>query len=617
MNNLKPTRLLLSNVYSYENTFKAIILDIILFTGLVILLGSCRPVVRNDRQGIVLAHQKEVFCRIVSGPEDQIAAKSLQDFLFKNFSIEVGIVDPGASDHGVGKCEILLGSAATNPYLNRIASRHHIRIDPEDLTADGYVVQTLRDQEVDFVLVAGGGKRGVFYAVGELKNYLIRQAIDSVVVVPSSVREIPTLKYRWLWTWDWRMEWGGVEPGGAKMGGGGAYRKNPDSFLADYKACIDYMSENGLNGLIIWGFIRDSHGGVTASQELCRYAEERGVRILPGVGTSGYGGYVFEGDHPYNVHTWLEKHPELRTVNKNGSIGEKGVDGLSDHLCPSKKANLKWLDEGAKWLFDNFEIGGVNLEMGDFFVCYCDECKRARAAIKSDEPEYYKDMAISHGRTLRTMHKLAPDAWLSYATYTGFTREMMTKPPKFIEMIPPYAICQWTLTHMLDSAHIPNSMDPASSKGWPEDVKPMTQHSVGYLHWANKSTRTGHDFYSERLRKASRLSYHAGLEGLVLYGELPDSQLNMKLNYLAFREYCFHPNLSRKHFIEKRLAPLYGKGVTERLEEIIELVRTEKQRNSDSIEKALEIAQSTLEEVPVRYRSHWQDLYTFLKSFKQ
>ena len=63
------------------------------------------------------------------------------------------------------------------------------------------------------------------------------------------------------------------------------------------------MAEYGLNGLIIWGFIRDSHGGVAASRELCRYAAERGVRVLPGVGTSGYAGYVFEGNHRYNAHT--------------------------------------------------------------------------------------------------------------------------------------------------------------------------------------------------------------------------------------------------------------------------------------------------------------------------
>ena len=140
------------------------------------------------------------------------------------------------------------------------------------------------------------------------------------------------------------------------------------------------------------------------------------------MGTSGYAGYFYEGKHPFNVDTWLAEHPELRAIDKNGK--PRGA------LCPSNKANQDWLDRGAEWLFKTFQIGGVNLEMGDFFVCYCDDCKRARADIPSDEPDYYKDMAISHMVTLSTMRRLAPKAWLSYATYTGYTAEMTETPPK-------------------------------------------------------------------------------------------------------------------------------------------------------------------------------------------
>ena len=57
-------------------------------------------------------------------------------------------------------------------------------------------------------------------------------------------------------------------------------------------------------------------------------------------------------------------------------------------------------------------------------------------------------MAISHMVTLQTMRRLAPDAWLSYATYTGYTADMVRTPPKFLSMIPNDAICQWTLTQM-------------------------------------------------------------------------------------------------------------------------------------------------------------------------
>ena len=154
----------------------------------------------------------------------------------------------------------------------------------------------------------------------------------------------------------------------------------------------------------------------------------------------GYAGYYYEGKNEFNADTWLARHPELRAVERNGKPHAAP--------CPSKKANQDWLDRGAQWLFDEFQVGGANLEMGDFFVCYCGDCKRARAAIQSNEPDYYKDMAISHMITLKTMRQLRPEAWLSYATYTGYTAAMMTSPPKFLAMIPDDALCQWTLTGM-------------------------------------------------------------------------------------------------------------------------------------------------------------------------
>ena len=400
------------------------------------------------------------------------------------------------------------------------------------------------------------------------------------------------------------MEWGDTEPGGAKMGSGGPYRKKPRSYLTDYKACIDYMSENGINGLIIWGFVRDSHGGVAASQELCRYAADRGVQVLPGVGTSGYSGYVFEGKHKYNAQTWIKQHPDLQAIGKKGKF--------RNIPCPSKKANQEWLDDGAKWLFENFSIGGVNLEMGDFFVCHCDDCKKVRSAIKSDEPDYYKDMAISHRVTLMTMRKLAPDAWLSYATYTGFNKFMMTNPPKFIEMIPSDAICQWTVTRMLGKARF----DVIEEEKWPANLKPMTKHSIGYIHWGCKSTRDEHDFYVKGMLIAAEKSHQAGLEGLGIYGELPISRPNMRINYLAFREFCFHPDLSLQEFTAKRLAPLYGKDFTDELWQIIELAGNKKTRKSgDNVNKALIIAQSVLEKAPPQEREQWQAMVFYLQSF--
>jgi len=343
---------------------------------------------------------------------------------------------------------------------------------------------------------------------------------------------------RYLWTWDNRMDW--VNPGKAvSIMGGGPYTKAPADFLADYKALVDYLhGHTSFNAIIIWGFLRDAHGGVKASQELCEYARARGIRIIPGVGTSGYEGYYYEGNHRYNITTWLREHPELRAVNAKGQP--------HNALCPTKPANIQWLNDGCRWLFATFQIGGVNFEIGDFFVCYCDDCKAARARIPGDIPDYYKDMALSTAPVARLAHELAPDAWLSYATYTGFSPEMARTPPAWVELIPAEIICQWTLTGMVSDAK------------WPTGLRPPTQTNMGYLHWGNKSTHSVHHFYPARIQDVCRRAAAADFVGLATYGEDPDSIFSMKLFYAAWSFFLEHPDRGLADFAEQVLAGWFG-----------------------------------------------------------
>lgn len=346
------------------------------------------------------------------------------------------------------------------------------------------------------------------------------------------------LPQRYVWTWDNRMDW--VNPGKAvSVMGGGRYTKAPEDFLADYKALVDFLrGQTSFNAIIIWGFLRDAHGGVQASQELCEYARARGIRIIPGVGTSGYEGYYYEGNHRYNITTWLKEHPELRAVNAKGQP--------HNALCPSQPANIQWLNDGCRWLFSTFQIGGINFEIGDFFVCHCDGCKAARARIPGDIPDYYKDMALSTAPVARLAHELAPDAWLSYATYTGFSPDMARTPPAWVELIPPGIICQWTLTGMVSEA------------AWPAGLKPPTQTNTGYLHWGNKSTHSVHHFYPAQTQDVCRRAAAAGFVGLATYGEDPDSIFSMKLFYAAWSYFLEHPTRTLNDFAQERLAGWFG-----------------------------------------------------------
>ena len=558
----------------------------------LVLLGCTAARAEDD---LWLVRGGRAQATIVRGAEDRFAAERLGRWLADASGARVRGVpaDPDAARLPGGGCAVLLGSAASNPWVRKIGQEHGLELGAKGLTDQGYVATRLRHDGRDVLLLAGGGPDGTRHAVVDLIHWHLDRQGRGVRLGPLDTRSVPCLRYRWFWTWDHRMDWGGAGAAGAVMGGGGTYKKRPGAFLADYKRCVDFMADHKFNGLIIWGFLRDTHGGVEAAQELCRYATERGVRILPGVGTSGYAGYYFEGKHRFNAATWLAEHPELRSIGPGGKP--------RNAPCPSKKANQQWLDRGAEWLLKNFQVGGVNLEMGDFFVCYCDDCKKARVAIPSDEPDHYKDMASSHQVTLSTMRRLAPEAWLSYATYTGYTAEMARRRPQFAAMIPQDAICQWTLTGM--------------ARRWPDDVRPPTAHNLGYLHWCNRSTHTEDDFYLDRVREICRNAAAAGFEGLDTYGELSDERPNAEIFYLAWEAFLWNPDMTVEQFAERRLTRLYGgPEPAKTLLKIIPLVRTAKDRaDPERCAKALGLAAAARAASSPDGHARWDRMMDYLK----
>ena len=153
------------------------------------------------------------------------------------------------------------------------------------------------------------------------------------------------------------------------------------------------MSRNRIAAIAIYGFLRESHGGIAAAQELCRYANERGVRIMPGVAINAYGGIVWEMEHDYNLATWLRRHPELAAEMERPAgfqIKDLGFPlffprgDYSVRGCPSKPENQRWMEEGIAWLAETFEIGGINIEAGDYGVCGCDAVPGQRRAARED-----------------------------------------------------------------------------------------------------------------------------------------------------------------------------------------------------------------------------------------
>jgi len=346
-------------------------------------------------------------------------------------------------------------------------------------------------------------------------------------------------KYRFFWTWDHSTNWDLNETGLQESGCHNPYLKRPQAFLNDYKRVIDYMSAHGLNGLIIWGFLRSGHGGIKSAQALCDYADKKGVKILPGMGVLSYGGVWYEGEHRFNLDTHLKKHPDLAAVDQEGNQ-------LLGHAvaCPSRRENLEWMEQGVAWLADTFNIGGVNLETGDYGICYCPQCRAAADRSSNGTRVSFADMARIYPVLAKILRNKIPDAWISYATYTDFqgtdlfnSRHMPGSESSLLSRIPEYAIAQWTLTSMLEQGE-----NAAGKNTLP------TRHNIGFFHQGSQWSGGRYEPVAGIIKKACDIAQTNKLEGLVTHGEVSPASVPNELNYLAFEYFTKHSDGDIKDF---------------------------------------------------------------------
>jgi len=179
------------------------------------------------------------------------------------------------------------------------------------LPEGAFSIESSTGDATSSVTVTGGPFSGTIYGAEEIIQRLA-QPIDGGFDLPiGTIEDAPDLAYRTWWNWDHSTNWDLEQIGVQEIGVMNPYAKPADGFLSDFKRVVDFMSRNRIAAIAIYGFLRESHGGIEAAQELCRYATERGVRILPGIAINAYGGIVWEMEHEFNLATWLRKHPEL------------------------------------------------------------------------------------------------------------------------------------------------------------------------------------------------------------------------------------------------------------------------------------------------------------------
>ncbi len=312
-----------------------------------------------------------------------------------------------------------------------------------------------------------------------------------------------------LWCWDARMTWDD-EPDKVELKMAGSerlfpYTKRPESYLTGFKRLVDYCAETGIWGVIIWGFLRDAHGGVAAAQDLCKYASDKGVAILPGVGVCAYGGYYYEGEHPYNLETYLRAHPERASVARE----EHGGREVAPVLDPALAENQQWWREGLEWMLDTFEIGGINYEMGDFVVNMSPAAVAARKALGFDTDDNVEDMVVATRGLMDRACELKPDGAFINALYRGYHQIQDFPKLPYVKAVHPKAVWEYTLRAMVQRPEFPEGY-----RGVPE------HRQYGYLHWFNLSTGTEDKDYTGEIARVFPGLQALGFEFAGTYGEI-------------------------------------------------------------------------------------------------
>ena len=435
----------------------------------------------------------------------------------------------------------------------------------------GFRLTVQSDDGPPSLQVTGGPFSGVIYGVEELVARRARPAGDGIEVAAGELEQAPGLPYATFWNWDHSTNWEMEQIGAQEIGVFNPYSKPPDGFLADYQRLVDFMSRHRIGGVTIFGFLRDSHGGIEAAQELCRYAVERGVRILPGIAINAYGGIYWEGRHRYNLATWLEMNPELASTMERG-VGFK-LDDLafpltfpkSDYTrsgCSSRPENMAWMEEGVAWLMETFAAGGVNVESGDYGVCGCARCEARRAARE--------EAARRAGNA---------ESW-SHADMADFFPPLRRAALAHARVPNPWVYCEIQWDNLLDpKSHEPFHDMPAGAvyqhtvnrRYWQRVERELTAEYVAALPTQPNVLRSqfccqwNGDFRTERYRfngrdfaAMARKAAETGMRGLTVWGEASAYHAATELSYLAFARFCWEPTLTWERFLAEDVAPLLG-----------------------------------------------------------
>ena len=353
---------------------------------------------------------------------------------------------------------------------------------------------------------------------------------------------------KFLWTWDHSMDWVPLADGIQEKGASNPYYKDAEDFIDDYKRLIDFFSPFGFTGIIIYGLLRDCHGGIDAAKEICRYAKKKGMCIIAGIGVNSYGGVYWEGKHEFNLSYWLDHHPELEAVGQP----------FPNHpylriACPSKKENHEWMKDAVRWLCETFDIGGINFETGDYGLCKCGKCqKRSKYVAKwaNDSAEWSnEDIVELLPPLIEEAEKTRPGILPICECY--FDNVLNTDLFVPLKTFPRNTIFQFCINR----SYLPKflvEMDSQKVAKLPSHQKVIRTH-IG-TQWNNERHKFVARDFAELTKKVSEIN----MDGITIFSEVSYQKTVHEINYISIANFSDNQGLTWNNFVIQKLAPLLG-----------------------------------------------------------
>jgi hypothetical protein len=369
--------------------------------------------------------------------------------------------------------------------------------------------------------------------------------------------------------------------GAHTIGSCNEYGRSNEAFLKDYTALLKWCGHHNIDAVVVWGLLRDCHGGLESAKRLCDVALKENVRLLCGVGLNAYGGVYYEGDSPYNLERHLQKHPDLYAVDASGNSTNFSIDAEGRrvsinnsstpgprgfyHACPSRQENQDFAAESLAWLFMNLPLGGVQMETGDTGVCECKLCRdRRKHPVGSFS---WEDMALMYPLATDAIRSVSPDAWVVCETYShpqpykgpdavpGFGDGKAAWADDALEKFPRGVFVQWVADRYI-------RQEPARDWTAEGHVSGADLRHVMRAHfgtdwgWGGSRGEVAVDWISKMVQKSAA----SGFDAISLFGEVSPFHAGAELNYLALTDFgsADNPGADQDAFIQRIAAPLLG-----------------------------------------------------------